>query len=246
LLLGCCAGAGPGVDRGAQRDEVGLLALLVHDAEPDVLQRTREAPGPDGGRGVGVHHGGGQRLGEAVQHGGRDRSATHLAGVAHGVDEGVGALPPQVVQRPDAAAVPVLGRGPQLVAEVRERLDLLRVVPGHVIDHPGRDRRFGQALDPLGAQPVATVRRLPGGGVAGSDELVEGPGVERVDGGVEVCRVVRWHGPTVARRCASCEAAVRPVRGPFHLRDRSVASRSGHRGADLKATDRSQRRGPRT
>ncbi len=32
---------------GAQCDEVRLLALLVHDPEPDVLQRARETPGPD-------------------------------------------------------------------------------------------------------------------------------------------------------------------------------------------------------
>ncbi|NNH53783.1 hypothetical protein HLB15_16190 [Promicromonospora citrea] len=221
--VGVRRGAGAGVGVGlvgtvaarvvlprVQHDEVGLLALLVHDAEPDVLQRPREPPGPDRGARVGVHDGGGEGLGEAVEHGLGHGTPADLARVAHRPHQPLDALAAQVVERADPGTVALRRRRAQLVAEVGQHGDLVGPVAHHLVDDPRRDRRLRQPLDPPGAEPVTVARGLPGGGVPGRDELVERPRVQGVDGVVEVGRL-GGHVPTVAR----ARRLPRPPRRPL-------------------------------
>lgn len=79
---------------GAQHDKVGFFTLLVHGPESDVLQRPGETPGPYRHRSVWVHHRCGQRLGETIQHSGRDEPPAYLTRLPDTTNQGFGPFPP--------------------------------------------------------------------------------------------------------------------------------------------------------
>ncbi|MFH6690048.1 hypothetical protein QVL82_14635 [Cellulosimicrobium funkei] len=197
----------------AQLDDVGRLAALVDDPEPDVLERLRQPAGPDERARVRVHDRGREGLREPVDRRPGHRPARDLARVAHLPDDALHPLAPQPVERAQAGAVAVGRRVAQLVPEAHERGDVVRPLARHLVHDPRRHRRLREPADALRTDRVA--RRLDPlrGGRARHDELLQRQREEVVDERVDVERVLAGLLGRGARRPARAHDAQRRTPG---------------------------------
>ncbi len=187
-------------DAGPHRGELGRVAVLVDDAEPDVAQRAGQLPGPQQLGGAGVDESGVEGFGQPLRGLGGNTPAAG-GSLARDVDE----VADQVVALPGQFA-PAVAVGSQvglaqLLPQLGQRMNTVRVGPDELVGKPRGDRGLAQGNDRCRGRLVTAVpdrlRQL----VAGRHELLGWQPVQLDD-----CRVY-LHASTIHARSAAANLA---------------------------------------